>query len=721
MKIHIWHDGKECGPYSREEIFALLKEGAITNETPARREEDSEWQPVREILSGGSAGLFSVEQIVNAQAAAPLPVIIPDFLPSPRESSEKNPSKKSRLPLVWAAVFLLLCAGGFLLFRGAGRELPEAPPSAAQAEPLAVGPTVSPVPSQGAVFPAVPAQPGVANAAESTPPTSPPLPANFLQPSKVAAAPGAGPPAEPAESISQAAPPSSPPKSASSSPLPDSQNPPAKMASSPSQVASRPGTAKDFFKIGAVKFLRKEPRDGVGAWSVVTDPVSKRKYHENFLPCLEVPVSAEESIRSERTFARAYFFDQDNTIIGKQSRASPSGLKAEKAHYGMPVLFPKGKSVRLFFEIPGTIRDRKWKAVVVFGDKHEAVMACYPSTESDFLLDYPEKKLVHDRPAGGVERKPAMDPLVEHKVKTWNPKMPQFTLFLRPPKGVDDAGEIQGVLTLCVLANNIEAVRRELQREEMSGDYGGILGFANKNKLAIIAWASQRLWNPNVNFEDLPKDAARNADRSFDLVANAWERGVEELSEKYGLPKSGYLLWGGCGAAQWAHRLCMRKPDYFLAIYIHIPGSFDKPTAEARKVLWCLTTGELYGGYERSNKFVKECRAMGYPIVYKAIVGLDHAGHPDATRLGLKFFEFAMSVKELRAKYDADAKNVLIAAKKAEEFQPWLNLFQDPPFYGDMINQEIYAAEQRDMIPAGFRIALPTEEIAAMWQKAGHE
>jgi len=180
------------------------------------------------------------------------------------------------------------------------------------------------------------------------------------------------------------------------------------------------------------------------------------------------------------------------------------------------------------------------------------------------------------------------------------------------------------------------------------------------------------------------------------------------------------LLWGSCGSAQWAQRLCLRKPDYFLAIDIHIPASFDKPTPEAAKVLWCLTTGELYAGYERANKFVKECRQLGYPMVYKAIPGLGHAGHPLAAQLGFKFFEFALTQKQLRDAYDtrtALERLEMSIPLKEKKLTPWPQIFKNPPYYGDMINQEMLPAKQVDEIPADFRIPLPTKELANLWSQ----
>jgi hypothetical protein len=59
-----------------------------------------------------------------------------------------------------------------------------------------------------------------------------------------------------------------------------------------------------------------------------------------------------------------------------------------------------------------------------------------------------------------------------------------------------------------------------------------------------------------------------------------------------------------------------------------------------------LTIGELEGGYERSKRWLTTVREMRYPIVYKAIPELCHAGHLDAAALGFEFFKFALLQKK---------------------------------------------------------------------------
>jgi len=386
----------------------------------------------------------------------------------------------------------------------------------------------------------------------------------------------------------------------------------------------------DFFKIESVNLVRKPPKDKFAVWK--RPLIAGKRGTSIFRPCLEVKVSVNADIRSDKTFAKAYFYGENDKLLVSIDKPSESGVIGTPM-YSVPVLFYKDKPNRFFFEIPEKIEKTNWKALVVFGDQNEAKVIAYPPTASAFFLEYPEKKLVSDQSKRRVARKPDMDPLIEHVVRTKNPRMPQMTLFLRPPKGISNASEVEGVMAICFLANGLEDMKRELQKEEMPGDYAGLFSFANKHKLAILAWGSRRLWDPGRNYNELSKEKAKEIDESFDIVANAWARGVRELGDKYGIPEKNFLLWGNCGSAQFAARLCLRKPEYFLAIHVHMPGSYDKPTPEAAKVLWCLTIGELEGGYERSKRWVKAAREAGYPILYKAIPGLGHSGHPDAAAL----------------------------------------------------------------------------------------
>jgi len=53
--------------------------------------------------------------------------------------------------------------------------------------------------------------------------------------------------------------------------------------------------------------------------------------------------------------------------------------------------------------------------------------------------------------------------------------------------------------------------------------------------------------------------------------------------------------------------------------------------------------------------------------------------------------------------------------QKAVSSQPWLEDFQFPCYYGDIVYQEIVTQNQLEMIPNDYRIALPSQQIATNW------
>ncbi len=724
-----WKKGSEGGPFSWDEISRLLDAGILDLETEARFAESSKMSNLREVIRNSSE--VSLDDISASPPRTPTVLFaIPKvFLARPKTIAAIT-SFALLLGGLTVLVFLKPLASPrklALLEEASLGATAQALPEQTQHEP-----TLKPVsdlpsstetvatssqqetPAEPTKIEPVPPQLVSEHPSEATVPThNQPMATNISSTESGTSISGeAAIVQEPAAVAAPASP-------ATKSTQPSAQNASSKVVASRSPAPEIAATVVgDFFSIQPVKFLKKPPRDGIGVWRFSED--KKKPLPDEFQPCLEVKVAAKENVRSDKLTAKAYFFDGNNTLIASALKPSKAGKQSKRNHFDMPVLFYKDKPDSIFFEVPENIRNSKWKAVIVFGDRHEAQSACFPNTESDFLLDYPEKQLVYDRSTKRVARKVAMDPLIEHLVKTRNPQMPEVTLFLRPPKGVTEASEVKGVLTICVLSNSLEDMKRELRKEEMPGDYAGLFSFANKHKLAIVAWGSRRLWDPGRNYDDLPKEQAREIDKSLDTVAAAWERGIIELGEKYGIPQKNFLLWGNCGSAQWAQRLCLRKPEYFLAIHIHMPGSFDKPTPEAANVLWCLTIGELEGGYERSKRWVKTVREMGYPIVYKAIPGLGHAGHPNAAALGFEFYAFALAHKseleEDRESNSSLAKTALSRASSAA--LPWNAIFENPPYYGDMVNQELYPSDDVAMIPLGFRIPLPTKKLADIWARS---
>jgi hypothetical protein len=491
----------------------------------------------------------------------------------------------------------------------------------------------------------------------------------------------------------------------------------------PKTDASLVAATEEFYKLEEVTFhqsaVQGEPQ-GTKAVPQLDDnnqPVLDEKKEPVMkqvpIPFLAVHVSVKAQVSADTVLAKAYFYDENRQLIASDSSPSMTDWS---------VFIPQDKPQFIRFDIPDKVSlQSNWSAVVVFGDAKGVVAQCFPVIGQESYYDFPEKNILGDKSGPPIERKVAMDPLTEHVVKTENPDQPQITLFMRPPLGMTDASEAKGVMCLSVLAWDVDGVKRQLQKgsEEENADVTNMLKFADEHKLIIICWGSHGLWDPQKNWDDLDPNTARATDKAFDQVAKAWADGVQYFVKEYGIPSNGYLLWGQSGAAQYACRLALRKPDYFLAMHMHVPSSFDKPTPEGRKVLWCLTTGERESGYQRSLRFYAQCRALGYPMIYKAIVGLGHATSPIADDIGLKFFDYALSMRDQRLAYDASLNDPLKQSEMAQadngQVQVWLESFRKPAYVGDAVNQGVFPYAQQDNVPPGFWVPLPTKEIAEAW------
>jgi hypothetical protein len=223
-----------------------------------------------------------------------------------------------------------------------------------------------------------------------------------------------------------------------------------------------------------------------------------------------------------------------------------------------------------------------------------------------------------------------------------------------------------------------------------------------------LAWGARWVWDSYANFDEMDQTEARESNDDFEKLASAWDQGVQHLVEQYGIPDHGYLMYGLSAGGVWVHRLALHKPDRFQAVCMHIADSYDAPTPEGSQIQWLLTTGELDGGYDKAQRFYAAARALNYPIIFKAFIGLGHGQSPLADRLAVDFFDYVLSNEPKSSSADDTF---------ATSSQVDLSGYISPPYYGDLMNQDMYPADQKDMIPPGFLVPLPTQAIADAWNK----
>jgi hypothetical protein len=435
-----------------------------------------------------------------------------------------------------------------------------------------------------------------------------------------------------------------------------------------------------------------------------------------FVPQVEVEIRIDKDAASKNLMAKAYFFDGAGKLMVACDAPSTAlrpvsagdSVRGTSSISVWPTILPANVRQSIYFLLPSNF-PADGSLVIVFGNENGAVAASVPDGAQD-KLDYPERELVAKtllspdvELVGGDE----MAPLIEQVVKSDNPAYPAFTLLLHLPHGVKNPRDVRGVLATCILANSVGEIRNRLNAIKPENDPNAYFAFAEAHKMAILAWGARWVWSSYANFDELDQGEARTWDDNFQQLADAWDRGVQALVEQYGLPDRDYLMYGLCAGGEWVHRLALHKPDRFLAVQMHISTSYDAPTPEANRILWLLTTGELDSGCDRARRFYAAARVLHYPIIFKAFIGAGHADTSTADELGIRFFQYALDMKARREVAHVDNGPPAVDVSG----------FTASPFFGDLMNQDMFAARDKERIPGEFLVPLPTREIADAWNR----
>ena len=424
---------------------------------------------------------------------------------------------------------------------------------------------------------------------------------------------------------------------------------------------------------------------------------------------LEIKVRAKQSVPNEEVFTKVYFYE-DARLLHAINKPTAAYLNTNKA-YPPPTVFGQGEVHPLFFPLPASLTGRRWSAVVVVGTSEGAVARVFPEGASATTFDFPERDLVMR--SGRVESTQAglgntdRGRVIEFIARTRSVKQPQITLLFRMPPGVTKMSELRGLWASVRLGYSIEDVREAFLRETAEVKPGSVMELAQRYKLGVLCWGARTLWTRGRDAEELTPAQRKAEDAEFDLVAEGWERGLDAMAAQYGIPRTNLVIDGISQAAQWSHRLVLRKPERFLAIHAHVSSSYDVPTAKAASVSWLVTTGEQEAGCENAMAFYERCRALGYPMIFKAEPGLGHDWSRNAEELKVRFFDWVLA-NAAAVNFDRRATQARLLAG-----------FRSPAFLGDYGTHEMVPVRDRASLDAEVPVPLPTAEIARIWAGEG--
>lgn len=260
--------------------------------------------------------------------------------------------------------------------------------------------------------------------------------------------------------------------------------------------------------------------------------------------------------------------------------------------------------------------------------------------------------------------------------------------YLRPVGGIY-ARQAKGVLAICSVRAEIDV---DMYLSASSSAFGYLIDFADKNDIAVMAFGQPTTggaWNRRVSTDEMEAAEADIFDKNFESVSREWARAASKFASDNKLPTSGWLLYGMCGGAQYAHRLALRHPRMFKAVHAHYGGSYDVPTRGGNSVLWLITTWEDDVGHVPSQRFYRACTELNYRIMIRSLPRTADPEEQRLKRLSLLFFEHALTVKG-----PADVK--------AE-------------YIGEYISNVAFPAAKASWIPREQAVPLPTREMAEAW------
>lgn len=290
-------------------------------------------------------------------------------------------------------------------------------------------------------------------------------------------------------------------------------------------------------------------------------------------------------------------------------------------------------------------------------------------------------------------------PLYERVEKTGVDAQPELHLILRLPKGHSaETPTAKGVLAFCTWQGETDSLRSRL-----ASDKDGLVAYAEKHQLALLTWNTATLWTTGKSYDQVNRRTLQGQDDDFDAMARIWKVGVGKVCREFALPEDGFLLYGFSRGAHWGGRLALRLPDKFLAVYIHVANSYDKPAGSAAEPLWLVSSGDLDRGRDNAIAFYRECREKGFPMMLKVQNGLGHAESGESSKLRTAFFDYALKIRDQAKLAGRTPAEVVLEALKTSNLT------------GDLLSQEVVRGEDAEKIPEIQRVKLPDEEFASAW------
>jgi dienelactone hydrolase len=213
--------------------------------------------------------------------------------------------------------------------------------------------------------------------------------------------------------------------------------------------------------------------------------------------------------------------------------------------------------------------------------------------------------------------------------------------------------------------------------------------FATKHGLVLLA--------PTFHAEGRENNDGRGYFYPEQGSGEVMEKALREVEKRMGVATDKVLFFGFSAGAHYVHRFALWKPQRVKAFVAYSAGWWSEPTARVKKVPALVMCGEADERYGATFDFFKKGQRLGCPWVWRSYKETGHVLTPAVREMAEVFLAHYTGLGE---RGDIEEQAGMPVSR-----------------FGDIQTYRSVGWAERETIPEEFRIELPSEEVAKVWEK----
>jgi pimeloyl-ACP methyl ester carboxylesterase len=230
--------------------------------------------------------------------------------------------------------------------------------------------------------------------------------------------------------------------------------------------------------------------------------------------------------------------------------------------------------------------------------------------------------------------------------------------------------------------------------------------FATKHGLVLLA--------PTFHAEGKENNEGKGYYYPEQGSGEVMEKALKEVRKRTGAETDKVLFFGFSAGAHYVHRFALWKPQRVKAFVAYSAGWWSEPTVRVRNVPALILCGEADERHAATWEFFKKGQRLGCPWVWRSYAGTGHELTPAVRDMAEVFLAYYAG-KEEQAGMPITREEQAASGVASGLGPDKLPVSR----YGDIQTYRSVGAAERESIPEEFRIELPSNEVAEVWEKEG--